>query len=35
MFFTFTVYNTETFPNILVCKFCGKAQFPKSFGQFA
>ena len=27
--------NTVISPNILLCKFCGKAQFPHSFGRFA
>ena len=27
--------NTEISPNFLVWKFCGKAQFSHSFGQFA
>ena len=29
-----TVKNTAISPNFLVWKFCGKAQFPHSFGQF-
>ena len=31
----FTAYNTVFPPNILVRKFCGKAQFPHSFGGLA
>ena len=30
-----TEKNTVISPNFLVCKFCGKAQFPHSFGRFA
>ena len=30
-----TVKNTVISPNFLVWKFCGKAQFPHSFGRFA
>ena len=28
-----TVKNTAISPDFLVCKFCGKAQFPHSFGR--
>ena len=31
----FTAKNTLISPNFLVRKFCGKAQFPHSFGRFA
>ena len=31
----FTAQNTVISPNFLVWKFCEKAQFPHSFGQFA
>ena len=31
---TFTAKNTVISPNFLVWKFCGKAQFPHSFGRF-
>ena len=31
----FTTKNTVISPNFLVWKFCGKAQFPNSFGQIA
>ena len=30
-----TMKNTVISPNFLVWKFCGKVQFPHSFGQFA
>ena len=30
-----TAKNTVVSPNFLVWKFCGKAQLPYSFGQFA
>ena len=30
-----TAKNKVISPNFLVCKFCGKAQFPHSFGQIA
>ena len=30
-----TAENTVILPNFLVWKFCGKAEFPHSFGQFA
>ena len=30
-----TAKNTVISPNFLVCKFCGKAQFPHSFGRIA
>ena len=30
-----TAKNTVISPNFLVWKFCGKAQFPHSFGRFA
>ena len=30
-----TAKNSVTSPNFLVRKFCGKVQFPHSFGQFA
>ena len=30
-----TAQNTKILPNFLVWKFCGKAQFPQSFGQIA
>ena len=35
--FSFKAYakNTVISPNFLVWKFCGKAQFPHSFGRFA
>ena len=32
---TSSAENTVTSPNFLVWNFCGKAQFPHSFGQFA
>ena len=32
---TTTAKNTVIPPNFLVWKFCGKAQFPHSFGQIA
>ena len=32
-FLTFTAENTAISPNFLVWKFCGKAQFPQSFGR--
>ena len=32
---TTTSKNTVISPNFLVWKFCGKAQFPHSFGQIA
>ena len=32
---TRTAKNTVTPPNFMVWKFCGKAQFPHSFGQIA
>ena len=28
-----TAKNTVISPNFMVCKFCGKAQFPHSFGR--
>ena len=31
----FTAKNTVISPNFLVWKFCGKAQFPNSFGRIA
>ena len=31
----YTAKNTEISPNFLVWKFCGKAQFPHSFGRIA
>ena len=31
----FTAKNTVVSPNFLVWKFCGKAQFPRSFGRIA
>ena len=31
----FTAKNTVISPDFLVCKFCGKAQFPHIFGGFA
>ena len=31
----YTTYNTKISPNFLKWKFCGKAQFPPSFEQFA
>ena len=31
----YTAQNTVISPNFLVWKFCGKAQFPHSFGRFA
>ena len=31
----FTAKNTVISPNFLVRKFCGKAQFPNSFGRIA
>ena len=30
-----TIKNTVISPNFLVWKFCGKSQFPHSFGRFA
>ena len=30
-----TPKNTVISPNFLVCEFCGKAQFPHSFGRIA
>ena len=30
-----TAKNTVIWPNLLLCKFCAKAQFPHSFGRFA
>ena len=32
---TIIAENTVISPNFLVWKFCGKAQFPHSFGRFA
>ena len=32
---SYTAKNTVISPDFLVWKFCGKAQFPHSFGRFA
>ena len=32
---TYTTKNTVISPNFLVWKFCGKAQFPHSFGRLS
>ena len=31
----YTAKNTAISPDFLVCKFCGKAQFPQSLGRIA